>query len=404
MESLNGLGNGGAHLNTRLPRILAELQGLQVSLVAGASTGAAMVDAKGPLFGVDTVLAAWKQQPDGFGAFSDETATHLIIDTFPSGTMAVGASIADANSCVINGKTYTAKTVTPTQTDRGLVALQFYTGLQTGEAANGAVLTKAQLLAASMSNADADTVLTLANKEEYIAAWSLANAINAADSNVTASATLTSGTVTIRGKVEEATLVAGGGGMTSGTNLTRGAATITGGAVGVPKGTITAAVSVAGNTIVVGGTTYTAVAPTTVSPGLGKYAALAAADITVGSPCNARARLMETGLLMGAADAIISVADAAHANNATAYLIAYAINADESAAVTASAAAAVVTLVQKDTGAAAAVLTSSDGATLAVSGGGTLTAAARGWKNSASEASHFMTVFWFRKSRALGQW
>lgn len=398
MEDLNGIGWGGASQNTRLPRILAELQGLKFSFLAGEAANAVHEDNQGPFPGDSIVFAA--KQDDTSGVLTDMTATQLIADPRASGTMAVGAAIVGGNSCVINGKTYTAVTVTPTTTARGIGPLQFYSGLQTGESANGAVLTKLQLLDAGMSSADADTVLTTANKEEYIAAWSLALAITAAESGVlVATATLASGTVTIKAVADGTTTYA----MSSGTNLTRGAATITGGLVGKPTGTITVSAVDAADYATVGAQRYTAVA-STATPSLNQFCALAAADITVGEACNARTALMRTGLSQGAADAYLTVADIAHANNASAYLLAWAINARDGALFTATAAAAVVTVVQDDDGAAAAVLTSSDGSDLAVTGAGTLTVTGRGWTNSESATGTHMLVVWFKAARRLGQW
>jgi len=399
LEQVKSLGHGGGFLNDKLPKILTELQGLTISFLAGAAANASHVDSKGPLFGVDTMVAAFTQD-DTSGVLADVTATQLIVDTRPTGTMTVGAAIEGGNTCNVNGKTYTAVTVTPSQSNRGIGPQQFYSGLQTGEAANGAVLTKQHLLAAGMTNADADTVLTTANKEEYIAAWSLAQAIHAADGLVlTASATLASGVVTIYGDVE----AVGSYAMTSGTNLTRGAATITGGAAGKAYGTVTLAAAVAADFVTIGGVRYTAIANTLVC-GPNQFPALALGDITVGGACAAQTQLMAIGLTQGQAQAILTAASTVVANNAMAYILAFKVNANNGSVVTASADAAVVNLVAKSDGAdgAAVTLTSSSGTPLAVSAA-TLTAAARGWKNSASAATKHLLVVWFKKSRVIGQ-
>lgn len=397
LEVIKSLGNGGGFLNDRLPRILTELQGITFSFLGGAAASAAIVDAKGPLFGVDTLLLALNQD-DTSGVLTDVTATQSIIDSRASGTMTVGASITDGNSCVVNGRTYTAVTVTPTQTNRGLLANQFYSGLQSGQAADGTVLTKAHLLAAGMSDKDIATVLTTANKEEYIAAWSLAQAINSADSlALTASATLASGVVTIYGDVESTASYA----MTTGTNLTRGAATITGGVAGTPSGTVTLATAVATNFVAVGGVTFTAVdSGVAFAVGSLKFPAILSADITSGV---ARARLMETGLSSGAADAYAGTATQPHADNCTAYLLAAAINGQDGALVTATATAgSAVVAISQDSEGAALTLTAT-GTTVAVTGSGTLTVASRGWKNSSSSATAHQLVVWFKKSRVVGQ-
>ena len=169
-----------------------------------------------------------------------------------------------------------------------------------------------------------------------------------------------------------------------------------------PYGTLTLAAVVATNTVVVNGTTFTAVA-STVTPGLGQFAALASGDITVGAACNAQARLMETGLSLGQSQAILTAATTAVANQATAYLLAKAINnaMGSSVAATVPAGSAVITLNSGDATGTTYTLAQTGG-TVTLSGGN-FTAASRGVKFSGSTSGNSVVVFWFKKSRLLTQ-
>jgi hypothetical protein len=81
------LGQGGAGLDSDLHGLLTEMQGLKVSVVAGA---AAVVST------------------DAGGALADDAANITIQATKASGTLTAAAVAAD-DSCVVNGVTYTFK-------------------------------------------------------------------------------------------------------------------------------------------------------------------------------------------------------------------------------------------------------------------------------------------------------
>jgi hypothetical protein len=108
MVSLSNLGFGGSGGNTSLPKAIAELQGLTISLLTGA--GAAAPISLPDIEGEDTILAAiafgGAGSPDGVG-MEDITADASIGARQASGTLTVSPLIADGDVIVVNGKTYT---------------------------------------------------------------------------------------------------------------------------------------------------------------------------------------------------------------------------------------------------------------------------------------------------------
>jgi len=126
LEILTGLGYGGAHLNTTLPKVLAELQGHTISgPLAGAAANTAIAVADGG--GIDiqdtlqkVVMTSLTQS--GTTPFAvtfaqtDVTAHCSIVDRRATGTVTCLNTIADGDYVTVNGKKYTFKnlgTVTP---------------------------------------------------------------------------------------------------------------------------------------------------------------------------------------------------------------------------------------------------------------------------------------------------
>ena len=106
----NDLGKGGARVAQDLKGILQELQGLKVTVLpAGEAAGTKMNIAA--LRKEDTILVA-RANVTSSGAVSDDTTNVTIQETHASGTLTV-ASVNNADTCVVNGVTYTFKN-TPT--------------------------------------------------------------------------------------------------------------------------------------------------------------------------------------------------------------------------------------------------------------------------------------------------
>ena len=103
LESVTGLGIGGAGIHDRLPKILKELQGFTTTLVAGAVANTKIDVAA--LRSEDTILAALKFDT---GVPSDVLGTLTVEDVRASGTLTLSGVVAD-DTAVVNGKTYTFK-------------------------------------------------------------------------------------------------------------------------------------------------------------------------------------------------------------------------------------------------------------------------------------------------------
>lgn len=464
LEVVKSLGYGGQHLNDVLPRALLELQGLTIS---GPLTGTTANTNIPVVEGIDLQDTPLKALQFSAGVPSDITSTISITDVRPKGTMTVVTGLADGDTCQINGKTYTAKSVTPSFTSRGLGIQQFSTGKQ----ADGATtLTVQQIMALnlvllptqgfgpdfptiqgdtpdSMPLTYAQAITLQAAGPLAIAALSLANAINQNDSLVlTASvpASLTSAIVSIWADAESTAGNSIALGTTGGnSHYTASGATLSGGLNGTANGTLTLSTVVAGNTVTIAGTTFTAVAANVVATlnadaiggPLYQFNAIQVADITVGSTCNAQTALMNSGLTMGQAQSILTAATQAVANNATAYLLMRAINSVlgtqtgsqatggiagltginnagagagagtgvGTVVATLPAASAVITLnAVQDTAAGNAITLTQVGGTITVSGA-TLTAPIRGIQSTSVTTGNTIVLFWWKKSRTVVQ-
>lgn len=359
-DIVKSLGNGGGFLNDKLPRIIEELQGLTLSFVAGAASGP-MLDANNPSL-QDTVVKALSQD-DTSGVLTDRTTTTSFIDVRATGSLSMVTGLAAGDIVSVRGIAYTARNVTPTDTSSGLGAREFSNGKQAGVST---ILTKGQLMSLGFTPAEASTLVTNANVL-YVAAASLAKAVNAEDSkNVTASATLGSVVCTITAKDESTS----GNSIAlaisqSNAHATRSGATLSGGLFGSANGTVTLASALENDTVTVNSLVYT-----------GK-------DAPSGN----------TQFLTGGTD------------TAGATSLAVSINARDGAAVTATSALGVVSLrsVSDSPAGAAITLTSSNGTRAAVTGSGTLTAPSKGWLSSVSLSGAHLLVVWFKKSRLVGQ-
>lgn len=354
-------GAGGGFLNDKLPKIIAELQGLHVSFVAGAAANSAIVDPANPDI-QDTLVSALSQD-DTSGVLTDRTAHTTILNLRATGSLTMVTGLADGDVVSVRGIAYTAKNISPSITNRGLGPREFSNGKQAGVAT---ILTKAQIMALGFNAADADTLVT-ANNVLYIAAASLAQAINAEDStNVSASATLASAVTSVTATAESTSGNSIALAITaSNAHATRSGATLTGGLFGSAYGTVTLASAVAADTVTINGKVYTG------------------SDTASGN----------SQFLTGSTD------------TAAASSLATAINNNDGAAVQATSALGVVTLrsVSDSPAGAAITLVSSTGVRAAVSGAGTLTAPTKGWSCSDNLTGAHLLAVWFKKSRVVGQ-
>lgn len=190
-ESVKSLGWGAAHENTKLAKAIAELQGLKISLLAGA--GAATAIAVTDIEPEDTVLSAIK---NAAGTLTDITDSISIVDRRAQGTLTVADGIADGDKVVVNGRTYTFKALAVTP------SANFAPGIVpfTLNDENGA----AAMLAKVIMSADSSIVCTVVDNVVTVI-WRAtgvagnAKTLSVADSggHVTASgATLAGGTAT----------------------------------------------------------------------------------------------------------------------------------------------------------------------------------------------------------------
>ncbi|PWT91203.1 MAG: hypothetical protein C5B54_05720 [Acidobacteria bacterium] len=100
LESIRGLGSGGTGIPDELAKAIAELQGLQVTLVSGANA-----DTQIPITNmeVDDTVISVVNLTDGAQV---DPGTVTIGDRRAKGTLTVG-TVEDGDTCGVNGKTYT---------------------------------------------------------------------------------------------------------------------------------------------------------------------------------------------------------------------------------------------------------------------------------------------------------
>jgi hypothetical protein len=126
-EKLDNLGYGGAHLNTRLPKALAELQGLTFTgPVAGALADTAIAV---PSIEVQDTIAKVINMTD---LVEVDLATVASVDRRAKGTVTVINTVADGDYVTVNGKKYTFKNmvVNPsTNVTPGIVPVTITTGV-----------------------------------------------------------------------------------------------------------------------------------------------------------------------------------------------------------------------------------------------------------------------------------
>lgn len=177
-ESVAGLMQG----NPRIPKILKELQGLSISVLAGATA-----DTKIDLAAIrqeDTVVAALLNDA---GSFSDITANHSIVDTHASGTLTIAADRAANGTAAVAGRVFTFKAAPAGVQEVALGADNVATAVNLAAAINAQEGNKVK------ATADAGVVTVTANAD-----GTAGNAITLVGSaKVTASgATLAGGTAT----------------------------------------------------------------------------------------------------------------------------------------------------------------------------------------------------------------
>jgi len=102
LQSLSRVGFGGSGANDALPKAIAELQGLTISLLTGA--GAAEAIALAGIEAEDTILKALMFAA---GVPSDITSQASIASRFASGTVTCLTTLVDGDTVTVNGKVYT---------------------------------------------------------------------------------------------------------------------------------------------------------------------------------------------------------------------------------------------------------------------------------------------------------
>ncbi len=105
------LGDGGVGLNDQAGKAIRELQGLNVSVVAGAAA-----DTKIDIAAVRTEDTVVSVVESAAGVLTDRTANTTIVDLRATGTLTV-ASAADGDTAVVNGVTYTFRDAPAARTD-----------------------------------------------------------------------------------------------------------------------------------------------------------------------------------------------------------------------------------------------------------------------------------------------
>lgn len=109
LDSIAGIGPGGSGLDVpgpgSLPAVLKELQGLNVSILAGV--GAGVANTLAAIRQEDTIIAALNNNA---GTITNVLGTTSIVDCRASGTITLATVATDA-TVTVAGLTYTAKAV-----------------------------------------------------------------------------------------------------------------------------------------------------------------------------------------------------------------------------------------------------------------------------------------------------
>lgn len=182
LESLKQLGVGGSGLVDMLPKILKELQGLKVAVLAGA-TATTKVNLAA-IRQEDTVVSCLMFNT---GVPSDVTSEVSISEVRATGTYTLGTVVAD-NSVSVNSKTYTFKAV-----ENKALRHVGLTGSAAGNAAAFAAMINLHDPVALVATADSN-VVTIKARAEGTDGNSIALTTHA--NIVRSGATLTGGTTT----------------------------------------------------------------------------------------------------------------------------------------------------------------------------------------------------------------
>lgn len=398
LETIKSLGNGGGFLNDKLPRILTELQQLTIS---GPLTGAAANTAITVPEGIDIQDTVVKALQFASGVPSDITSTISIVDSRATGTITLTAGLAATNVVNVNGKAYTAVDVVPSYTSTGVGPQQFLAGAAI--AALSTTLAKVTALQAAGFSAAVSATLA-AGGALYIAAASLAQAIAATDGLLTTSYSGAVTTIIYRAETAAGNSVALSV-ASSGGHATASASTLLSGQFGLYNGTITCTSIAVGDTVTVDGVTFTAVASgTPLSPLTFIGGTVAAAD------------LLAIGINPASAAAVIAVSNDA----AVATILAQQIDSYDGAKVVANNNLPKLSTGQENDLFTVAV---ASGASNIINVAGTVegynpgtisqtgghfavageTAPARGIKSTSVTTGNTVVLFWFKKSRVVGQ-
>ena len=392
LETVGSLGYGGERLNTRLPRMVAELQGHTIS---GPLTGAAANTAILVADGISVSDTVQKALMFAAGVPSDITSTITVVDLRASGTVTLSSAVA-GDTVTVNGKVYTLANFWPTPTYNAPPQTILSGAYFVSYASTNSIPAAQQqaLLAAFLAVSLTQAAALIAGGADYITAADLANTIQDEDAllaNTSSAANVVTVKATYEGTAANAyTLAISAHGSVSG-------ATLAGGNYGVQFGTVTAATVVATNTVTVNGVVYTAVASTGGPYAFNQFPSVPTAADLVG-----------IGYAPGAAATL-----ALTPNSAVAAFLAHQINASQGSVelvslnggttnvgITAVANAAVVTLTATNDNVAVLTLASS-GATLTVSGAN-FTAGGREIKSTTNSTGNTIVLFWYRKPRQVG--
>lgn len=330
-------GKGGTSLTDgTLYNAVRELQGLSVSVVAGATAGTAMAV---PFLRTNDTLLAALVSTDAGGAMANDVANMTIQSTAAFGTITISGNPSADETFVVNGTTYTFK-ATPTD----IRHVKIVAGDNTTMAVNAAK---------AINGYEGRYVETFGyNKPAVVATSSL-------------------GVVTVTSVVD---------GLGNGVVLTGTVTVLAAAGTGTASATLTPVTVIADNTCVINGVTFTAkVAPAGELQFYTKAAALAfpgVAGATAGSDC-------ATGWWLAK---LINAYENVH------------FTLDVVA--TAHATTGVVTLVPRNRNAGNIITLTKAATNVAVTGSGTLTGGTNtgGVKSTTNLASKTVSLFWFNKA------
>ncbi len=173
LQSIRNLGFGGSGIPDALPKALAELQGLTISLLTGAGSSVALSGIEAEDTIISAIAFGGSGSPNGVG-MSDVTANVTITDRRATGTLTIATGLSNGNVVTVNSKVYTFTEmeetiaqaagpyvvpieVTPSGVDIAVVAARLAQVIMSGDAsltasASGGVVTITNRVAGTAGN------------------------------------------------------------------------------------------------------------------------------------------------------------------------------------------------------------------------------------------------------------